>query len=886
MSRWPWFSRRRRDQDLDDEIETHLAMAMRDHIEQGDEPQSAAFAARREFGNRTLVKETTREIWGWHAFETLWQDLRYALRMMRRSGGFTFVAVLSLALGIGANTAIFSVINTLMLRLLPVRNPEQLVELLQKYPGEPRGNGFWSWESYKHFRDHNHVFSDLISFVDSHFSVRGEHAEPETVNGEYVTGNFFSALGVKPAIGRLIVPEDDRMGAPSSVAVVTWSFWKRRFNLDPGVVGKQIILDNVPVTIAGVTQSDFSGLEVWSKPDIWLPVAMEPVVSHTTADRMRLGLLGRLKPGVSLDQARAEMSVLYRFTIAERARTSNDPVVQQLRVEVEPAGAGLSRLRDQLAKPMLLLMSVAGVLLLIACTNIATLLLARGAARQSEMAMRVSLGAGRFRLVRQVLTESLLLSAAGSLLGIWLAYFGAGALVRLMLAGLRDPGLPQGIEIRVQPDAHVLLFTTGVAAFTGILFGLAPAWNAFTSAPAPMLREFGKAGETKFRRLFGKSLVATQVTFSVVLLTAAALFISRLSNLEHLDLGFQREHVLLVRLDATHGGLRPEQLIRPYQELLSQLERIPGVRSATLCASAPISGSGASRFVMVEGHAERPEDRRYTSLNWIAPNYFATLGTPLLAGRDFSFADEGRSLVAIINQAMAHHYFGDGNPLGTRLTFDGSGQSYVIVGVVGNAKYYDIREASLRTIYLNAFQDWHAPSQFVLRTNGKPTAVAGAVRRTIGALLSTAPGIRVTTLSDQVDASIVPERLIAALSGLFGAFGSLLAAIGLYGLLAYTVARRVNEIGIRIALGATQADVLRMVFKDALGMVCAGLVLGIPLALFGKRFAASLIEGLPLQSAMPIVFGVVAMIAIALLAAYVPARRAAHVDPVEALRYE
>jgi putative ABC transport system permease protein len=529
-------------------------------------------------------------------------------------------------------------------------------------------------------------------------------------------------------------------------------------------------------------------------------------------------------------------------------------------------------------------MAVVGLLLLIACTNVASLLLARGA-RQREMAVRVSLGASRSRLMRQVLIESLLLSAAGSLPAVFLAYFGAESLLRILESGRQMPGFPLHLEIPLQPDRHVLLFTAGVALLTGVLFGLAPAWNAFASPPASSLQQVWRAGETRFQKRFGKSLVVAQVAFSVVLLSAAGLFVGHLSNLRNLDLGFQRDHILLVTLDPVRG-VGVERLSHAYRELLERLETIPGVRSATISGMTPISGAGASRFVTVEGRQERPEDRRYVSLNWVAPKYFETLGTPFLAGRDFSFQDQDRLRVAIVNQAMARYYFADGDPIGKHLKLDGDDKPYEIVGMVGDAKYYEIREAAPRTIYFNMFQEGRVFSQFALRTNIDPAAVAPEVRRTVGELLKTIPVARVTTLADQVDASIVKERLIATLSGLFGALGSVLAAIGIYGLLSYTVARRVNEIGIRMALGATRNDVTRLVLGDALGMVCAGLLIGAPIAYWSKSFAVSLIQDLTVTGATPIVFGAVAMIAVALFAAYVPARRAALVDPMEALRHE
>ncbi len=559
-------------------------------------------------------------------------DVRYALRTLRRAPAFTAVAVLSLGLGTGVNTAIFSLVDTLMLRSLPVQEPGRLVELLEKYPGEPRGS-YFSRRSYEHYRDVNHVFSGLISATaPSPVVVRGDGLEPEIVSGESVSGNFFPVLGVTPAIGRLLGTGDEPPAGAGSAAVLSWSYWDRRFQRDPAVLGKRIIVQDAPMTVVGVAPRGFTGLLVGLNTNVWLPQA--------ATTRAALAVLGRLRPGVSIDEARAEMSVLFRFTIEERARNSKDPLVRQLKIELEPAGAGLSNLRDRFGRPLLALMAVVALLLLIACTNLASMLLARATARRREMAVRVSLGAGRGRLLRQVFTESLLLSAAGSLLGVFLAYFGAGALVRILVSGRPIPGLAH-LEIAVQPDARVLLFTAAVALLTGLLFGLAPAWSAFRSPPASSLRDSERAGETKMRRLLGRGLVVAQVGLSVMLLSAAGLFVGNLLSLERLDLGFQRDHVLLVTLDPARSGYSRAQLSQPYQELLRRLEAIPGVRSATISGMTPISGAGASRFAKVEGFTQRPEDRRYLSLNWVAPKYFETLGTPLLRGRDFTFQDQG-----------------------------------------------------------------------------------------------------------------------------------------------------------------------------------------------------------------------------------------------------
>jgi predicted permease len=878
------FRKEQADQELDEELRGFLEMAAEEKMKQGMSHKQARRTVRLERGSVEATKEVVRAA-GWESFvETLWQDLTFGLRMLRKSPGFTAVAVLTLALGIGANTAIFSLINTLMLRRLPVLDPGQLVALLHRYPApdEPHSNTF-SVQAYQLIREHNDVFSGLIAASYDPVHVRGEGLETQIVNSGFVEGDFFSNLGLNPAIGRLIRRDDDQASEPSPVVALSWSFWKSRFNLDRSILGKQLIVDNLTVTIVGVTQRNFSGLQVETSQDLWLPLGLGRMVVPSGPRRASIALLGRLKPGVSLERARTEIAVLYESTLDEEARTTGNPYIRKFKFEMEPAATGLSNLRYDFAQPLLALMAIVGLLLMITCANVASMLLARGAAREHEMAVRVSLGAGRLRLVRQVLTESLLLSMMGTLLGVVLAYLGTGLLVRVLLAR-RHPGPP--LEFHVHADANVLLFITAVTLFTALIFGLLPALRALRPVVAPSLRQASGGSETHARRFFAKCLVATQVALSVVLLSSAAQFIRHLSNLEHLNLGFQRDRLLLVSLDPQDSGLEAEQLSRGYRELLGPLETIPGVRSVSLCSATPISGAGANRAVIVEGYEPKTGEIRNVAENWVAPKYFETLGTPLLAGRDFDFSDQGHPRVAIINKTMARYYFGDRSPLGRTISFDEDDQHYEIVGVVGDSKLYDIREPTHRTVYFNMFQEPSAGSQFVLRTNIAPTPVVPEVIRTVHSRLKTVAVKRVTTMKDQVDETIVPERLIALLSGWFGSLGAVLAAIGLYGLLAYTVARRINEIGIRMALGATRASVTRMVLRDALGMVCAGLIIGAPLAFWGRGVAASLIPDLPVTGVAPIIFGAVGMIALALLAAYAPARRAAGIDPMVALRYE
>ena len=705
------FRKNRVEQELDGELRQYLDAAVEDKMRHGLSRDQALRAARVEMGSLEAVKDGVRDA-GWESIaESTWRDLRYGARLLSRSPGFTVTVIGILALGIGANTAIFTLINAVMLRTLPVRAPEELVEPLSKHPDDPRMNGF-SWDFYEHVRDHSHVFTDVIGWAPGRFDVTRDGVEPETLDGAYVVGTLFPVLGLQPAIGRLIDPRDAAAGA-TPVAVVSWSYWKRRFNLDPKVVGATIKISGTASTIVGVTPRAFIGLQPGLMPAIYMPVTRP----------MGLGLLARLKPGVTIEQARAEMTVLHQPRIEELAKRSGDLKWLQSKMFLVPAATGSASLRDRFATPLTILMTVVGLILLIACTNVASLVLARGAARRHEMAVRVSLGAGRLRLARQVLVESLLLSTTGSLLGLVIGYVGAEVLARTIAGGGGPLGWPRHLELQLTPDLRVLLFVAGMALATGVMFGLAPAWSAFTSAPIAALRETGSAGERKSRRLFGQGLVVAQVALSVVLLSAAGLLVGHLSDLRNLNLGFQRDSVLIVNLNPQGSGLDRVQLTRLYRELLDRLHAIPGVRSAALAAVTPIAGGAASRFATVEGYRERPEARRRLWENWVGPRYFETLGTPLVAGREFQFEDAGHPRVAIVNQTMARHYFGDASPLGKHFTFEHDTVPFEIVGVVVDAKYADLHEPPPPTVYLNAFQEQGVASTFALRTRGVPTAV-------------------------------------------------------------------------------------------------------------------------------------------------------------------
>ena len=877
---WGTFRKAPADAAMEEELRLHLQMAADDLQRRGLTPEEALRRARLQAGGIAQAMEEQRDQRGLPWLEDLLKDARFGARMLRRAPLATAVALLTLTLAIGANSAVFSLVDPLLFRDLPVRDPASLVQFTFQYPRDPPLNMF-GLAHYERYRDHNSAFSDMfgLAALMSESTARPGEAP---IGAEVVTGNFFHALGVQPALGRVLMSSDDRQGA-APVAVVSWQYWKTRFNGDERVLGSAIEVEDIRVavpmhaTVVGVAEQKFSGIVASRRPDVWISLSAVP---DAIRSRVALALAARLRPGVSIEQARAEMRVLDRFRIDELSQ--RDPQWRSAVIDVKPARTGLDTpLQQQFGGPLLLLMTMVGGVLLVACVNIGTLLLARGAARQHEMAVRVSLGAGRFRIVRQVLTESLLLAAMGGVLGVVAARFGATMLMRIMTSGTRSPGPAPHLDIPL--DARVLTFTVAVTVLAALLFGLMPAIAAFVSTPARALRH-GGAAQPPFRRVFGNALVVAQVAISLALLSVSHLSVAHLRGLRDRGLGFDRKSMLLITVDTSRaqGGA---QLAALYRAIVPRLQTMAGVRAVAASGTTPIAAGAASRFLRAEGFDEPARDRSRVSLNWVSPNYFATYGTPLVAGRDFRDADSEEPRRVIVNQTLTNRYFAGRDAIGRRVWLENEREPYEIVGVAGDAKYQDIRLVAPPTVYLFAPMSRGATT-LALRTDVSPTAVAADARRIVSEVLGPDSVRRVTTLAEQIDAAVVPERLMAVLGGFFGAVGGLLAAIGLYALVAYTVARRTREIGIRMALGATRADVARLVLLGGLTLVIAGVVIGVPMAFWGTRFAATAIEGPSAGSVSTVATAIVAMLVISALAAFIPARRAMRVDPVIALRSE
>ena len=821
-----------------------------------------------------------------HAMVSALRAFRFTMRSLRRSPGFALTTVLTLALAIGANTAIFSLVHAVMLRPLPVQAPGELIEMLHQYPqpGEPRINGF-PFASYEHLRDNNRVLSGLIAVSwrgHSGFTIRREGAEPEQVDGRYVNGGYFEVLGLQPSMGRLLRPEDDAGEGrpPAAVAVLSWTSWRNRFRADPEILGKSMLVEELPVTIVGIAPPAFQGVNAAKAAEFWMPLSLASQV-QPEGGPPGAALLGRLRPGVSLERAHTELEHLYRQSWSDDDY-NRDPNLRGMQFFVEPAASGIGPVKDRFGRPLIFLMAAVGLLLLLACTNLASVLAARGEARQRELAIRSSLGSGAARLLRQVLFECFALAALGGVSGIFLAWLGADALVRIIATAR----LHERVELAIPFDSAVLLFTGIVAILATLLLGIAPAWRAMRVAPAVLLRG-GSAGSSPQDSWVGRWLVVAQVAMSLVLLSAAVLFARHLFELRNLNLGFEPSRILVVSLDPSQSGLDDALRLHAYQDLISRLIAIPGVESASLSGATPISGAGASRFVTAEGFEEDPGQRRYVSLNWVSPGFFATYQTPVLAGREFERADQGGRPTVVINQSMANFYFAGRNPIGRHVQLVGQNATYEIVGVVADAKYSELRVEAPRTCYLLAFQPRRViGGEVSLRSALPPEHLLPRIGE---AVRESANGVRIartTTLSAQMDAAIVPERLVALLSRLFGVLGLVLTAVGLYGVLQHRVSRRVKEIGIRMAVGATRANVSGLVLKDASILVGAGLLLGAAVSYWTERLAVRVLDGLSPGDPLPLIASAAIIVLITALAATAPAWRAATVDPVHSLRAE
>ena len=928
-------ARKSLEEQLESELRAHLEMLIKENVRRGMPPEEARYAALRSFGGVEQMKEIYRDQRGVPMIETLLQDVRYGLRMLAKSPGFTAVIVLSLALGIGANTAIFSLIDAVMLNSLPVKHPEQLVLLnwvskgdsyvIGNYDGSSYGDKTgrnvgtsFSYPIYEAVRSRNDAFSDVLGFAeaDQPMNVMAS-GQSGLAKSAYVSGNYFSTLGVGAALGRTIGPADDKPNA-APIAVISYAYWTSRFGRDPSVVGKAITVNNVPFILVGVTVPEFFGLQAGRPTEAWIPLSTHMQVDPGWNRWLPKGetifsvrtewwvlMMGRLKPGVTAQQACASLDVIVRQETAgievppptERRPSTS---LQIPTVELEPASGGLDALRREFSQPLYVLMALVGLVLLIACANVANLLLARAEWRQKEIAVRLTLGAGRRRIIRQLLTESLLLAVAGGACGVILAYWGSGLLLKFMSSG------GDAIQLSVSPDLRVLGFTALVSIVTGIFFGLAPALRGTRLDLTPALkggmgRVIGSSrGVGRMRFGLGKALVVSQGAMSLLLLVGAGLFVRTLRNLVNEDIGFDRSNVLLFTVDGSRVGYHGARLASLYQKMQRRIELIPGVRSATLSRHGLINDGRGGEGVFIQGYTPKPGDSTYNSLatelslgidvHYAGSRFFETFRIPLLLGRTIGDSDvDGAPKIGVVNSAFARRFLGGGNPIGRRFSFEPSKSAdMTIVGVVGDARYGEMRADPPPTIYVSYAQhlDILEFMTFEVRTAVDPRTAIPAVRQVAQNLDRSLPIRDVITQTEQIDQATFQERLFARLSTFFALLALVLACVGLYGLTSYAVARRTNEIGIRMALGAERTRILGMVLRDALALAGLGIVIGVPVALASSRLIAAMLYGLKASDPLTIMAATALLAGVAILAGYLPARRASKVDPMVALRYE
>ncbi|MBZ5725693.1 MAG: ABC transporter permease [Acidobacteriia bacterium] len=830
-------------------------------------------------------------------------DMKFALRNLRRSPLFTAVAVASLALGIGANTAIFTLIDQLMLRLLPVRSPEQLAMIWSTGPhmGNNRGSRASSYPMYQDYQRKAPAFSYVFCRYYTPVSLSFD-GRTERVNSELVSGNYFQALGVRPAVGRVFSPqEDDRVYKGHPVVVLSHQYWLTRFAGNPDVVGKKIIVNDYPMTIVGVSAAGFLGLDPSSSPQIRIPIQMKPLMTpgwDAIGDRRSqwIQMFARMKPGFTVASAQASLQPLLTQILNDEI---NQPEMRDVtkyyrdrflarKVRMEPAATGYSHMREDYSTALTVLMCMVGLVLLIACFNVANLLIARAVSRQKEVAVRLAVGASRARLLGQLLIESLMLSLAGGILGLFLAI----AMIRALLSFLPAGEMP--LMLRATPDLRILAFNGALALLTGLLFGMAPAlqtmrvdlWSALKDVVGAIA---GSGGSVKLR----KALVTAQVAFSFLLLAGAGLFVKTLANLKETNAGFRdMDNLITFQVDPALSGYSVPRLMAFYKQALEGIRSVPGVKSAGFAAVPVLSGGEWDSTMSVEGHQAKDGEDLQAFMNAISPDYWKTMGIPLLEGRDLDGRDDGGDTfkVAIVNQEFATHFFGDKSAIGRHIGF-GSGPKtkldIEIVGVAANTLYEGPREGVHRQAFVPLFEGGFPSSvSFYVRASRDSASLYNAVRRKIAELDPALPVYDMKTLGKQLDETLSTERLIAVLSAAFGALATVLAAIGLYGVMAFVVARRTKEIGLRMALGAQRGAVVWMVMRETLLLLGIGLAVGVPAAYWLSHYVSSQLFGVKPTDLWTVVSALAILAAVAAGAGFLPARRASSIDPIQALRYE
>jgi predicted permease len=895
---WGRYLRRRQwDAERGREIEAYLEIETAENIARGMSIDDASAAARRKFGNPTLIREDIYRMNTVNWIDSTWRDLRYGARLLRLNPGFFAVATISLVLGIGANAAIFQLFDAVRMRLLPVPHAEQLARLQivkndHCCSGDfPNRSSDFTYAQWEQIRAHNQAFSSLFAWGDHRFNL-ADGGEIQWAEGLWVSGDFFKTLGISPLLGRLISGADDAPGCGSPAVVISHSFWQRQFGADPQVAGKDILIEGHRLQVSGVAPASFFGAEVGRNFDVALPVCAEPLIeTHDRhlekRDHWWLGIIGRLNPGWTVERAAAQLNSIsgsvFEATVPANYRPDDARYYAGYKLTAVPGGTGVSQAGAH-PEPLYLLLAITGLVLLIACANLANLMLARASAREREIAVRLAIGADRFRLVRQLLAESLLVAFTGAAGGIVVSQL----LSRYLVSMLSTEENPVFLELR--PDWTVVAFTASLGILTCILFGLYPALRATRTEPVAAMKSDGR-GLTASREKFGvrRALVVSQVALSLVLLVGALLFVRSLRNLLTLDAGFREDGVLIAGVDISRLNYSKERRAALYDDLLERLRATPGVQDAASTQIVQVSGNSWNQPIEILGQPSK--DRFGPWFNRVSANYFRTMGTPLLAGRDFNDCDTTASPeVAIVNEKFSAKFLGGANPIGKEfrmLPGPGAPQHvFRIVGMVKNSKYRKLREDFVPTVFVAAGQNKNPDvgEWFLVRSATPLVSLMPQLKRAI--LVSPAISLQFQVFKTQLRESLLSERVMATLSGFFGFLAAVLATVGLYGVISYMVARRRNEIGIRIALGADRASVLRLVMREAGLLLILGLALGTGLSIAAARAATSLLYGLQPSDPLTIVLAIALLAAVAIMASGIPALRAARLNPMTALREE